>query len=119
MKGNGGGIRLKAASAAECVVFLILRLAASRCLAGASRSSPASPALFPIQNVIAAPASDPAVARSATAHQGVRPRIENTIVAASTPNGSQKNSVESSAARIRMPAGFVKVVRTQCVIARI
>src|SRR5262245_37220744 len=113
VKGNGGGMRLNAARTPARVFRSIRFLAEARYLDDANRSSPASPTLSPIQNVASAPTTDPPVASSATAHQGATPRIERTTVAAAIPNGSQKNSVESSAARIRIPTGLANVVRAQ------
>src|SRR5215207_1697934 len=113
VNGNGGGMRLKAARRSARVFCSMRFLAEARYLDDVKRSSPASPTLLPIQNVASAPATEPAVASNATAHHGATPRIDRTTVAASIPNGNQKNRVESRAARIRMPIGLANVVRTQ------
>src|SRR5262249_19085953 len=60
---------------------------------------------MPIQNVIDAPATDPNVASSGTIQGLEPPRAERTTTIASMPSGSQKNVVESSAARTITPIG--------------
>src|SRR5690348_8684211 len=73
----------------------------------------------PIQNVSQAPASDPAVASSGTIQARPWRRAASITTAASIPNGSDRNTVESSAARMTIPTGETKSDRTQRVKDRI
>ncbi len=70
VNGNGGGIRSSAASV-SAPVLLTRRLMRCSRRGGTYRSRPFSPIFAPIQNVSAAPASDPAVARMGTTHAKV------------------------------------------------
>src|SRR5262245_2471301 len=77
---------------------------------------------MPIQNVSAAPAVEPAVAMSGTIQASRPMRAERMITAASMPNGSEKNSVESSAASTKTPIGDAQRATTQrlngCIFVR-
>ena len=112
MKGNGGGMRSSTASATAPRVWIFARMRCSR-LGATYRSSSLSPIFMPIQNVSQAPTTEPAVASSGTIQANVRSCAARMITAASMPNGSEKKSVESSAASTMMPAGDVKNATNQ------
>src|SRR5438128_3487371 len=117
VNGNGGGTRSRTARAMAPLRRTLARTFARR-LARMYRWSRLSPMVRPIQNVSQAPASDPAVASNGTIHARARSRAANRMTAASIPNGSDRNTVESSAASTTTPSGETNSDRTQRVKGR-